>query len=285
MANIFQNRAAHAGFDRRLFGFHSFRSGFMCSALIKDGSNSQRLAGILEHTAMVANWKPHGKAQMRYVKEAARATIVATRLINQPSGSSSSNIAPIDAITLTRPEVFHNIPKPQSNWSEDVNYRGFVAAVNKHFFNDAIEPLIRDKIKKKCWRDAYDAFVQADPHLEKEAAKIYKINPRWKSSQSRHATENEARAVVGRGSILGSLSADYSLLDDLVAQFIEPVREVFEGHVDMVTYKRKASDVKQEEDHRERFDESKSNARKTHQVDSCRGSDPSEQSDRWQDSA
>ena len=66
---IFADRAKSAGFPPGLFSYHSLRSGFLCSALLKAGSQQEREA-VLEHTAFVAGWKVGGTSQLLYVKEA-----------------------------------------------------------------------------------------------------------------------------------------------------------------------------------------------------------------------
>lgn len=53
---IFQDRAMKAGFPRGMFGFHSLRAGFLCSAILKDGNSKESIEGIMEHTAIVAGW-------------------------------------------------------------------------------------------------------------------------------------------------------------------------------------------------------------------------------------
>lgn len=59
MREIFADRAYKAGFDRGYFSFHSLRSGFLCSALLKAADRSE-VEAALEHTALVAGWKVGG---------------------------------------------------------------------------------------------------------------------------------------------------------------------------------------------------------------------------------
>ncbi|MBM3456379.1 MAG: hypothetical protein FJX80_14785 [Bacteroidetes bacterium] len=58
---MFRDRAIMAGFEKGLFSFHSLRSGFLCSALLKAGSATE-LDAVLEHTAFIAGWKVGGAA-------------------------------------------------------------------------------------------------------------------------------------------------------------------------------------------------------------------------------
>lgn len=61
MREIFADRVYRAGFDKGYFSFHSLRSGFLCSALLK-AADSLEVEAVLEHTAMVAGWKVGGSA-------------------------------------------------------------------------------------------------------------------------------------------------------------------------------------------------------------------------------
>ncbi|KAK2959874.1 hypothetical protein BLNAU_5071 [Blattamonas nauphoetae] len=76
-----QNRAFQAGYERQYFGFHSLRSGFLTSALIKAGDDNTASTRVLEQTAIVARWGPYSAVQMKYVKTAAIAIHVANRLV------------------------------------------------------------------------------------------------------------------------------------------------------------------------------------------------------------
>jgi hypothetical protein len=64
-----KRRAVLAGFPESLFGFHSFRAGFICSAFINAGNDASVRAGIIEQTALVGGWVPNGKSQLVYLKK------------------------------------------------------------------------------------------------------------------------------------------------------------------------------------------------------------------------
>lgn len=66
---IFSDRVKKTGFPAGLFSFHSLRAGFLCSSLLKAGSQKEREA-ILEYTALVAGWKVGSSSQLIYIKEA-----------------------------------------------------------------------------------------------------------------------------------------------------------------------------------------------------------------------
>jgi hypothetical protein len=74
-------RALKAGYPIGMFGFHSFRSGFICSALLHCADNPTARGAILEMTAWVAGWAPNSAAQRVYLRPSAKATVVCTRVI------------------------------------------------------------------------------------------------------------------------------------------------------------------------------------------------------------
>ena len=129
MSAMFKERAQLAGFPEGLLSFHSLRAGFICSALIKAGSDADAQAAVLENTAFVAGWVPHGKAQLRYVQTSVRATIIANRMIRQVDGSSSSQVI---ELALATSAAFHGLPEDslQSKWNPDRWYDKFMHNVN-----------------------------------------------------------------------------------------------------------------------------------------------------------
>jgi hypothetical protein len=61
--------------------FHSLRSGFLVSNLIKAGTNKERRTAVLETAGMVAGWLPASRPQMQYVRPTAIKLIIANRLV------------------------------------------------------------------------------------------------------------------------------------------------------------------------------------------------------------
>ncbi|KAK2946656.1 hypothetical protein BLNAU_18408 [Blattamonas nauphoetae] len=109
-----QNRAFQAGFDRQYFGFHSLRSGFISSALIKAGDDNQARTRVLEQTAIVARWVPYSTVQMKYIKSSMISTHVANRLVLPDSELHASNV--IEPILATT-ELFHNTKLQPISWT------------------------------------------------------------------------------------------------------------------------------------------------------------------------
>ncbi|KAK2949985.1 hypothetical protein BLNAU_15128 [Blattamonas nauphoetae] len=113
-----------AGYDASKFGFHSLRSGFMCSALIASELKGNQVDNVMRTTAYVAGWVCGSETQQRYVKELTRSAIVATRLTRGPgmveslseedeeedtSSPASVQVKPVFEASLLDPEIFHNM--------------------------------------------------------------------------------------------------------------------------------------------------------------------------------
>ena len=100
-----------------MLAFHSLRAGFICSAIIKAGTDRQQVAAVLEHTAYVAGWTPLGRAQMHYVKDSVKRTIVSNRLVGgwgdlRGGHGEKTDSDPTPAVVeelLTEPRIFHSI--------------------------------------------------------------------------------------------------------------------------------------------------------------------------------
>ncbi|KAH7816076.1 uncharacterized protein MONOS_13507 [Monocercomonoides exilis] len=111
-----QKRAKQAGYPEQMFGFHSFRSGFICSALLKIENNPELKENVLETAAYIANWKLGSPVEMQYVDRTTRGTIVANRL-NFPREVLEEDV--VFSADLSDPSVFHNIVIGESEWKRD----------------------------------------------------------------------------------------------------------------------------------------------------------------------
>ncbi|KAK2964600.1 hypothetical protein BLNAU_517 [Blattamonas nauphoetae] len=100
-----RNRAYEAGYPLKYFGFHSLRSGFISSALLKAGNDQAKRAAVLEQSTIVARWIPYSRVQMGYVKKSTIGMHVANRLVLPDSELSSTAVV---ESALTQPELFHN---------------------------------------------------------------------------------------------------------------------------------------------------------------------------------
>ena len=70
MRQHLKKRLYYSGYPTELFGFHSLRSGMLCSALLHSNTEDLEVRrSVLEATAIIAGWVPNSKVQMIYVKE------------------------------------------------------------------------------------------------------------------------------------------------------------------------------------------------------------------------
>src|SRR4051812_18266705 len=102
------------GIPSELLAFHSLRSGFLCGAIMKGGTNPGSVAQVLSHTAYVAGWQPGRGPQLQYVRDTVKRTIVGNRLITGGTGINNTEIEP----ELTTSEGFHNISLGETNFPD-----------------------------------------------------------------------------------------------------------------------------------------------------------------------
>ena len=81
MTQYLQSRLEAAGISPAHFGFHSFRSGFLASALIQGEKRGESIADVLVRCALVTGWKALGSVEFNYIREAARRRILPTNMI------------------------------------------------------------------------------------------------------------------------------------------------------------------------------------------------------------
>lgn len=74
----------NAGYPNFLFTFHSFRSGFICTVVMKNNLDETERTAVFEVVSQVAGWSDKSRCMHGYVKEALKKTIVTTRLTNNP---------------------------------------------------------------------------------------------------------------------------------------------------------------------------------------------------------
>ena len=182
MRELFKSRALSASYPPKLFTFHSLRSGFICSALLKAGTNANAVKAILENTAFIAGWVPNQAAQLRYVKECGKKTIISSRLVMPTEENLETNI--VDTF-LSTSEAFHSIKLSEPIWPADLNYRVFQKTINEFIKESIPNSANLDSIKLKFWRNAYYSYVNEDPNLTKKAKKLYTKKKRQHNSYSK----------------------------------------------------------------------------------------------------
>lgn len=162
MRQLFKTRADFAGFPYTKFSFHSLRAGFICTAIMNAGISNDAIKAVLEHTAYVAGWVPGQTAQMRYVKDCVKRSIVSSRLVLSAEELESDGI--VDKV-LTTSENFHNIKLGPSKWQSDTNYKMFQYLVEKAFTKEDLPEREKNSLCQKCWRNAFNRFVLSNVEL------------------------------------------------------------------------------------------------------------------------
>ncbi|KAH7825931.1 uncharacterized protein MONOS_9832 [Monocercomonoides exilis] len=196
MSFHFKERSEYAGYPRRLFSFHSLRSGFICTSLIKAGSSTDAQNAIMEKTALIAGWVPWRLAQMGYLKMVAKRTIVSSRLVS--SSSSSENVPLVDE-TLLDVEAFHGIslepPKPKEK-EIDV-YAKFRSAVDERIRKFFGKTEIENAEKYRYNINAYRKIFESNEDL-KELVEMKEKEMKKKSASYRdRSCKNEAEKSIG----------------------------------------------------------------------------------------
>jgi hypothetical protein len=225
MRERFKTSFLKAGYPELIFGFHSLRAGFICSALLKANSSAMRTA-VLEVTAFVGGWVAGGRAQLRYVKRAAKSCIVASRLVNPSSDQLSDD--PVD-LRLMAPELFHGVPLQPSQWRHTDLYLDFSKSLRGQIkdkitaLDIPLSPpnliLMIDNVQEK----AYNAFVQATDQLESQAKAIYTLNPRWHIVKQRCSEEQRARLPIAKAHLASMLTTDtFADLMAVLLSLIDP---------------------------------------------------------------
>ena len=138
MRERLKTRLAQTGFPP-VFAFHSFRSGFLCSALMTAGANPDHKTAILETTGIVAGWQVYGKAQRRYIKTVAERTIVASRLLNlgiglpefYPSQEETPSVT-LQSSTTTSADPSTAVPRDPADPDSNPSETRFRTAVPQH---------------------------------------------------------------------------------------------------------------------------------------------------------
>ena len=225
MRSHLKKAAVKAGYPRLLLAFHSLRSGFICSALLKANAASlhQRTA-VLETTGFVAGWLVGGRAQLRYIKTAAKGCIVASRLIAPTSEMLPHN--PVELL-LSRPEYFHGIELAPNAWTGGDLYRDFSKLLRSKIASRVGQAQLSEHGVKvfipDCQERCYIALVQCDLTLEVAAREVYSRNPRWRIPKQAGSEECRVRQVIAKAHLERVLTLDnvHGMVDKVLG-LLEP---------------------------------------------------------------
>ena len=210
IGNMFRKRANQAGFPKNLFSFHSLRSGFLCSALLKGGLHN--VDHMFVQTAAIAQWKPNGRAQYRYWQECLKACLSGTDLTDFESERPI-----MDPVSLTS-EGFHNIPLLVPNYPLDTNFGSLYFKVQNHLEMVAKQDNNLPQQKRSLWYKA-----------------MWNLMYEWAYEEYSHETNLNVKdkKTEGRNLLVALLADNYShqLVDDLMKSMLKYIEK------DLITIK------------------------------------------------
>ncbi|KAH7814735.1 uncharacterized protein MONOS_15977 [Monocercomonoides exilis] len=222
MSLRFRKRSEQAGYPCKLFSFHSLRAGFICTAIMVAGTDEEKLRGILEHTAYVADWVPFGRAQLTYVRNTSKKITVCSRLVNPKPGDTVIDLA------LTSIAAYHSIKLSDPKRTIKEQFQTFRNAVNDHF-NDAMKHLEDGEREiRNQWKKCAKAYIDKNENLSLRAKRAF---TKKKSLLFRALKENDFHTIrmkIIRQDVVCKLSKSLANLDNLVDDFVNlsdyPVR-------------------------------------------------------------
>lgn len=246
MRETFKTVARKAGFPEHMFGFHSLRSGFICSALLKAGTDTNKVQAVLENTAFVAGWVPHQQAQLRYVATCAKRTIISSRLV-----LANTDTTVIDAF-LTNSETFHGITLKDPSWNDETNYQTFLLKIRQIIGTKYDDPDQQRYYERELLLKAYNQYVQSIPKLESEVRRKLEQHKEWVQGKNRLDIEKRVRFSVGRKHVAKILHDDFTQCDMMVRKVVDNIMtDILGDYMIKFTGKRRSAIV---DDGRERYE-------------------------------
>lgn len=203
---VFANRSGFINVEK--ISFHSFRSGFLESAIFNNNLKSNNLETTLGNIAIVAGWALCGDFLNSYVKIETRKTIIANNVAN------FLDINPVSIPQLMDPNLRHNnkITKPLfEEKGYNYNYKSFVKAVN-----NLINLGTDSKETRSFWNThVYSYFVGDSAELKERANTEYKKH--WNNKNFR---KRSVDIEIGRAHVNSMLNKNNQIeFETLVNQF------------------------------------------------------------------
>jgi hypothetical protein len=217
MRTAIQSVSLRSGYPSGYFCYHSLRSGFVSSMVMKSGSSPDAVKACIENSGLVGGWVPGGKPHLKYFKESLNRQIVCSRLVNPALSSNAMD----KNISL---EKFHNLVLGPVTWSEETNYSAFYAAMVGIMETTAIGAgvtvnLLWDKVWEELVMNVYldcrQAFEDRNDQLRAEKKRML-------AGYQYLAFMRE----TGRAKIKSLLNEDMAQLEDLVALVKETAEQV-----------------------------------------------------------
>ena len=169
-------RAAAAGYPPKVIGFHSLRSGMLCSALLAAGSDPEVRRAVFETTAIIAGWIPNSPAQLRYVKQPMARTIICSHVTGIQFSSTSNTTVSSDA---ANPARFHSFKLSQPSVAVRSYPKIFRAALAKELSSTVSyrSHTMKKKFINACWSAViYHLGTENSPTLS-DSQSSSSINP------------------------------------------------------------------------------------------------------------
>ena len=172
----------------------------------------------METTAFIAGWAPNKPAQLRYVKKAAIATLVATRVVD-----SSSNDPFVESSLMT-PEMFHGITLQPRPAKQQEQYQTFLKKFEQLVSNPAHTPEEARRHLRNSKRHAFWKFAEKCPVVAHEAYQSATKNADWAEKRQRSRILHDAFSKAGREFVMKEVSAHPERSEEWarkISQFIE----------------------------------------------------------------
>ncbi|KAH7817009.1 uncharacterized protein MONOS_13223 [Monocercomonoides exilis] len=240
MRTRLKQRLEMAGFPPALFGFHSLRSGFLCSAVIKAGSDIKQRQAVLETCAFVAGWIPFSHAEMVYVKKACVQTIIASRVIMLNKDNEKQSVMDNRLLTI---EDFHGITLRKNKWNSEIIFASFSRIILDQLKKDRVGVKNTPDSNKYILQLGLNKYVETNEELE-ELAKV-KYDPLILKSTPQFfcGIRINARAEVARKDIIKILLRDPKILKQQAETFIAFMKEQEIWLKEVKTYKHRVEKV------------------------------------------
>jgi len=214
ISNLFAKRAEEAGYPHRIFSFHSLRSGFLCSALAKAGTDDTKVKGVMEATAQVADWDVYGNSQQRYIKDNNKKLIICNRLIDYKPLSSLIEKNEID------PEYYHHINLIQPNNKRIFIKRKLFELIKKYLLQTmtlssqfAFMKLFIKYSNEYC-EDKYELKKKIDKSIQN-----FKCYHHYKNNFTQKEYHIRKKWIIKY--LISKLNENYSNLEDVCSSFLK----------------------------------------------------------------
>ena len=184
---------------------HSFRSGFLASAIFNNNLQSNNMETVITNVAIVAGWQLSGNFLNTYVQFETRKMIIANNIVNY-----SETSRPIVSEITMDPFFRHNnkisVAVWDTNSKHNYNYESFQAEINVHFNLENLNE------KNNFWtHKIWGIYVYHTPSLKSHAESLYEDLRRKKRDIDREIGKKHLLELINKN--------DENIFKNLVEQF------------------------------------------------------------------